>query len=108
MLLPHLVAALVDDDRVAGAGEEIGGGDHPVGVEPFAAGGVVGEGTGVKNLVQGGVFKGDAANDDVQVDPVQCSVFSVQWPRRQRLECARQAVFRATPLSRPIRSPRPR
>jgi len=68
MLLPHLVAALGDDDRVAGAGEEVGGGDHPVGVEPFAAGGVEDEVVGGEGLVQRGVFEGHAANDDVQLD----------------------------------------
>jgi hypothetical protein len=53
---------------VAGTGEEVGGGDHPVGEEPFAAGGVVGEVAGVDGLVQGGVLKGDAADDDVHRD----------------------------------------
>ncbi len=67
-LLPHGVAALVDCNRVAGAGEEIGGGDHPVGAEPFAAGGVVGEVAGVDGLVQRGVLKGHAADDDVHRD----------------------------------------
>jgi len=67
-LLPDPVAALGNDDGVAGAGEEIGGGDHPVGVEPFTADGGVGEGVGGEKFVQRGVFKGDTADDDVQLD----------------------------------------
>ncbi len=53
---------------MTGAGEEVGGGNHSVGAEPFAAGGVVGEVAGVDGLVERGVFKGHAANDDVHRD----------------------------------------
>ena len=55
---------------MTGTGEQVGGGDQAVGVEPFAAGGVEGEvgGGGGECLVQGGVLKSDTADDDVHSD----------------------------------------